>query len=92
MATTSPIERSIQRAAVERLQRFLSTNDDQAVFTLVELSEGTAMDPNTVESAMNLLADSEIYRTEEYTVSRHDFEYGELQWTVRRSPAQATQG
>lgn len=89
MTTTSPVGRSIERAAVERVRKFLASNDDQTVFTLVELSEATAMDPNTAESAMNLLADSEIFEEPEFTVSRHDSEYGELQWTVRQSVAKA---
>lgn len=84
MATTSPIGRSIQQAAVDRLRQFLETHDDQNVFTLVEVAEATAMDPNTVESAMDLLAHSEAHSVPEYTVTRQDHDYGEHQWTVRR--------
>lgn len=83
MTTTSPIGRSIQQAAVDRLRHYLSRHDDQRVFTLVEVAEGTAMDPNTVESAMELLAMAAEDGSSELQVTRHDREYGELQWTVR---------
>jgi hypothetical protein len=54
------------------------------VFTLVEIAEATAMDPNTVESAMDLLAAADWPETAGLQVARQDCEYGELQWAVRR--------
>jgi Zn finger protein HypA/HybF involved in hydrogenase expression len=85
MATTSPVGRSIQQAAIDRLRRHLTRHDDQRVFTLVEVAEATAMDPNTVESAMDLLAAADGTEGTDLHVARQNSEYGELQWTVRRN-------
>ena len=74
MATTSPVGRSIQQAAIDRLRRHLTRHDDQRVFTLVEVAEETAMDPNTVESAMDLLATADWPGDTDLHISRQDAE------------------
>lgn len=91
MAATTPIGRSIQQAAIDRLDRYFAQHDDQRVFTLVEVAEATSMDPNTVETAMDLLPDSDAVDTH-YTVDPHTPEYGERQWTVHRGRGSSTGG
>lgn len=92
MATPSPIARTIEAAAVDRLRQFIDRHDDQSVFTLVEVSQATAMDPTTVERGMQLLSSNDRFRDPAYSVRRRDGTYGEIQWTVTRHDQRNREG
>lgn len=79
-AAERPVARAVERAAVDRVERYLAraTGNGRVVFPLAELAAETALDPATVAAAM-----ARLDRGDRFEVSRQDAEYGERRWVVR---------
>lgn len=84
MAVANSVAREIQQAAIDRVRTHLTRHDDSCIFTLVELSVCTAMDPETVDAVMSHLADDSSLSEEQFTIEQVGTEYGERRWRVRR--------
>jgi len=84
MAASDTVARGIEEAAITRVCEYLTRHDDTRVFTLVELSVDTAMDPATVDAVMTELAANPTRADRQLIVSETTAEFGERQWAVRQ--------
>lgn len=77
MATSQPIRRGIEEAAIGRVLEFIHQQhrNGRRIFTLLDVSEATTIDPPTVEDAIRTLEET----------GPHDVEpigFGEIRWHV----------
>lgn len=77
MATSQPVRRGIEEAAIGRVLEHLHKQhrDGRRIFCLLEVSEATAIDPPTVEDVMRTLEETGPYDVE-------PLGYGEIRWRV----------
>lgn len=82
MSETDLLHRRLDDQAVACVLDHLhaSRSNGRFLFLLAELTEDTALDPNTVESVMRLLE-----RTGPFDVEAVENGYGETRWTVHGS-------
>jgi predicted transcriptional regulator of viral defense system len=77
MAVKQAVDRSIEQVPIGRLLEWIHQHhrEGRRIFTLVEISHETAIDPNTVEAFMSTLEE-----TGSYDVIHQEF--GETRWRV----------
>ncbi|QLD90386.1 hypothetical protein HWV07_15620 [Natronomonas salina] len=77
MATRRPVQRGIEQAAISRVLEYLHREHEKGlvIIPLVELSEATAIDPETAEAVMRRLEQTGPFDVE-------PIEYGEIRWRV----------
>jgi hypothetical protein len=77
MDIIQPVRRSIEEQAISRVLEYLhwTRRDGRRIFPLTELSEATAIDPETVEAVMR-----ELETTGPFDVT--ELAHGEIRWRV----------